>query len=84
MTSKVQQMAAHFNIKPITTSGYRCPKGNKKEGGVTNSWHIHGRAYDFYVAGPRWTEQLKDSIVKWARANGALDPYYKSWVHVSW
>lgn len=35
----------------IITSGYRCPKHNKKEGGASNSAHLEGKAIDFFVRG---------------------------------
>ena len=85
MTSKVRQMETHFNFTAITTSGYRCPRGNRSiPDAAEGSRHMDGRAYDFVVAGTRWTEQLKQDIVVWAYANGARLAYYEGWVHVDW
>ena len=41
-----------FIRKPIKiTNAYRCPKHNKKVGGVSNSQHILGKAADIQVSG---------------------------------
>ena len=85
MTSKVWQMESRFNIVAHTTSGYRCPIGNSNVGGVDGSRHIEGRAYDFVVLGPRWTEELKEEIVDWVIVNGGYAyASEKGHVHVSW
>ena len=82
----VSLMEILFNIVARTNSGYRCPIGNRSiPGAAANSWHIYGRAYDFEV--PGWTQQLKEDIVAWARANGAIEAYWypdKPHVHVAW
>ena len=88
LTSKIPAMEAHFGLTAITTSGYRCPVGNSRVPGAgSNSFHIHGGGYDFVVAGPRWTKALKDSIVKWAKANGGDGQFYtdgRNHVHLEW
>jgi hypothetical protein len=42
------------------TSGYRCPEGNCREGGVNGSYHIYGKAFDFVNSG------LNNVDVGWA------------------
>lgn len=41
------------------TSGYRCPKWNKKAGGDYNSAHLKGQAADFYFASGILSNQNK-------------------------
>ena len=87
VTGKIGRMEAHFDIIAFTTSGYRCPVGNSNVGGVDGSWHTKGRGYDFVVLGDRWTQQLKNDIVTWAYANGAVEAYSyanKPHVHLAW
>ena len=43
----------------IITSGYRCPKWNKKVGGATNSAHLKGQASDFYFSSGILANQSK-------------------------
>ena len=35
----------------LIRSGYRCPKHNRAEGGVDNSYHCQGKAADLYAFG---------------------------------
>lgn len=47
----------------IITSGYRCPKHNKKVGGVPNSAHVRGYAADIAT-----TDSTRDLILAACRA----------------
>lgn len=40
-----------YGSKPIITSGYRSPKGNRRAGGASNSMHIYCKAVDIQVEG---------------------------------
>lgn len=72
--------------KPLfISSGYRCPKLNKKVGGVSNSQHIKGEAADIDLGSIEENKILFDLIIElklpfdqliWEN-NGA-------WVHVSY
>lgn len=70
--------------KPITvTSACRCPKHNKRVGGVTYSQHITGRAADIVIAGlpPRKMAQLAEQITAFQK--GAIITYVKrGFIHV--
>lgn len=87
LTGRIPAMEAHFSFTARTTSGYRCPVGNSRiPNSHPNSHHIHGGGYDFVVDGERWTVELKDSIIKWAKANGGVGKRYanKNHVHLAW
>ena len=71
---------SHFPGRKITiTSGFRTVANNKREGGVSNSQHLQGRAADFKVSGiPAGT------LAKVAK-DSRLFSYvgkYSTWVHV--
>lgn len=48
----------HFGRPAIITSGTRCAYQNKKDGGVSNSYHMTGNAIDIYVQGVSGQELL--------------------------
>lgn len=70
----------YFRGKKITiNSGFRTIANNKREGGVANSQHLHGRAIDFKLSGVS-----AKSLAKIAR-NSRMFSWvgeYSSWVHV--
>ena len=70
----------YFSGKTITiTSGWRSVANNKREGGVSNSQHLKGRAIDFKLAG------VDASTLAKAAKNSGMFTYvkgYSSWVHV--
>lgn len=45
------EIREHFGKPMIITSGTRCAKHNKGVGGVSNSWHLKGNAFDFVING---------------------------------
>jgi hypothetical protein len=58
LTTGLQATRANYSRGGIRlSSGYRCPQGNAASGGVSNSYHTHGRAADMYSASNTWTEQ---------------------------
>ena len=72
--------------RPIRiTSGYRCPKLNKRIGGAATSQHMQGEAVDFEVPGMTTTEVMDfvrrsglpfDQLIDEAPPDG--------WVHLSY
>ena len=65
--------------KVTVTSGWRSTANNKREGGVSNSQHLTGRAMDFTVAG-----YSPKNIANKAQASKMFSykKEYSSWVHV--
>ena len=47
----LKMVERHYGKKPIITSGYRSPKGNRRAGGARNSQHIFCKAVDIQVEG---------------------------------
>lgn len=47
----LKQVERRYGKKPIITSGYRSPKGNRSAGGARNSQHIFCKAVDIQVEG---------------------------------
>lgn len=47
----LKMVERRYGKKPIVTSGYRSPKGNKRAGGARNSQHIFCKAVDIQVEG---------------------------------
>lgn len=45
------EIREHFGKPMIITSGTRCVKHNREVGGVSNSWHLKGNAFDFIIPG---------------------------------
>lgn len=67
----LDDIRAYYGKPIILTSPVRCPSWNKKQGGVSNSWHIggtdtsdghHNKACDFYVEGVKVTDLLSHCI----------------------
>lgn len=52
LAAKLEALRARAGGKLINiTSGARCPKHNRAEGGVANSPHLAGKAADIWIAG---------------------------------
>lgn len=51
LAEKLQKIRDHFAKPLIITSGYRPSGYNAGIGGAANSYHVYGRAADFYVQG---------------------------------
>ena len=51
------------------TSGYRCPRGNRRAGGSPNSWHMQGVAFDFNQ------QSSEENYNVWKAASGASHRY---------
>lgn len=47
----LKMVERRYGKKPIVTSGYRSPKGNRRAGGARNSQHIFCKAVDIQVEG---------------------------------
>ena len=62
--NQVQQLR-NLDGRPIVlTSGYRCPKGNSAVGGVSNSYHMRGRAVDIRTSCDRtYYDKLYDFAI---------------------
>ena len=70
----------YFNGKKVTiTSGWRSIPNNKREGGVSNSQHLTGRAIDFKIAG------VSAGTVYRTAVNSKMFSYvgkYNTWTHI--
>lgn len=70
----------YFSGKKITiTSGWRSVPNNKREGGVSNSQHLRGRAVDFKIAG------VNASTVYYTAKRSKMFSYvgkYSTWTHI--
>ena len=71
------------------TSGYRCPKHNRKVGGARNSTHMRGLACDFVVkdlSGKRVAPGKVFKFIDKAQRDGVLEKggahAYKSFTHL--
>lgn len=47
----LQKLREQFNKPVIVVSGYRSEKYNEKVGGVKNSYHLKGKAFDIRIKG---------------------------------
>lgn len=47
----LQKLRDYFGKPVYITSAYRSPEYNKQVGGVKNSYHLQGRAFDIYIEG---------------------------------
>lgn len=63
----LQQIRDHFGKPVRISSAYRCPKWNKKVGGVSKSYHLSGRAADIKVDNTAPAE-----VAKFAESIGVL------------
>lgn len=76
----------------VVTSGYRCPKLNKKIGGATNSQHLYGQAADIRTVSDhpddnmRLLQCLLDSKLPFDKliAEYVDDKGRPDWIHVSY
>lgn len=81
IADRVQEFVnAYFAGSKITVnSGWRSTANNKREGGVSNSQHLTGRAMDFKISG------YSAKVVANAALKSKMFSYrqeYSSWVHV--
>ena len=60
---KAEEVRKHFGKPVIVTSGRRCATHNAKEGGVSNSRHLSGKAMDFKIEG-KTSEQILAYVQK--------------------
>ena len=47
----LEQIGAHFRIRPVVHSGLRCTVWNRLQGGAPTSKHLYGMAVDFHIPG---------------------------------
>lgn len=70
----------YFSGKTITiTSGWRSIANNNREGGVSNSQHLYGRAIDFKISGV--SASTVASVAKKSKMFSYVKPY-STWTHV--
>lgn len=68
------------NSEILVLSGYRTPKTNRAIGGASNSYHIQGKAVDFYIPGVSLAKVRQAAI---SLNNGGVGYYPRSnFVHV--
>lgn len=78
-TLRIADEVRRFNNSPITpTSGHRCVKHNRHEGGEEDSQHLYARALDLPVTDPRAVYQY----LCWKYPNRYGFGLYESFVHV--
>lgn len=73
--------------KPIIiNSGYRCEKLNRAVGGVSNSYHLAGKAADIKLASNDEAEKLFQLLKKNKLVDVCLFEHASSsiWLHVQW
>lgn len=77
----------------LITSGYRCKRLNQAVGGVSNSYHLQGRAADIMILGrdkvsmAEYAANLADALNKQPLTDVVLIEHSrggKQWVHVQW
>lgn len=71
----------------IVTSGYRCPKLNKKVGGAKNSQHTLGQAADIRTVSdtPENNKKLYNLIkILNLPVDQCINEYNYDWIHVSY
>lgn len=77
----LQMVRFRLNRPIIVTSGYRCPRHNKRVGGHPNSYHMQAMAADISIAG--WSADEFEAF-----SNALPDRVYhkryvsKSFVHI--
>lgn len=68
------------NSEILVLSGYRTPKTNRSIGGASNSYHILGKAVDFYIQGVSLAKVRQAAL---SLNNGGVGYYPRSnFVHV--
>ena len=77
----VDDLRHDFGAPGHRSSGLRCEIHNQKEGGVSNSRHITGKALDFYIEGVTG-ERLLAAALKDPRTNYAYRIGNGPYVHV--
>ena len=60
----------HFGAPMIPTSTVRCPAHNAAVGGVAASYHLKGKAMDFYIKG-----LPASTVLAWVRTQGVHYAY---------
>jgi len=68
-----------ISCKPVITSGYRTPRRNRQVGGVKNSYHLKGQAFDLVFPGCLTPKQDLFNIAK-LFFNGVIE--YHDHLHV--
>lgn len=78
---RLDYIRAHLGVPVIITSAYRCPKHNKAVGGVDDSYHTQGMAYDITV---KDFKTFKEKIIEYAGYAGftGIGINYDNFVHV--
>lgn len=64
LVALLQKIRDHYGKAVHPVSGLRCEKWNQIQGGVANSRHRLGQAFDFWISG-----ESPDAIVAWVKAN---------------
>lgn len=78
VVDKLQSIRNHFSAPVIINSAYRTESYNKKVGGTSKSYHLHGKAFDIEVKGRTSAE-----VAKYAQKIGIRGIIrYGSFVHV--
>ena len=80
---KLQLTRAQYGMGIVISSGYRCPHGNidPTVGGVINSLHMQGHAFDLYKEGalgqpyPYWTEAEFNLLKAKAEVQGFVESF---------
>lgn len=84
VTLVLEPMRQELGQPVIISSGYRCPELNKAIGGVTNSFHLTGRACDIKVTNNALGQQMFDIIKRNPYVDKILYEHSASskWLHV--
>lgn len=76
----LQDVRDHFNAPVTITSGCRCAKHNRREGGAKGSLHLIGRAADIVVEGHSTREVHDYLAAKYPNRYGIA--WHRSFVHI--
>lgn len=76
---KIQKFRNIVRVPVIINSAYRCKDYNRKVGGVKNSYHLKGRAFDVPI-----TESLPRGLIHTAAREAGFTGFgdYKDFVHI--